>query len=44
MDKTVYEPAIEFVMYFYQVSREIAIELYWDEIESYMSLRCKDET
>jgi hypothetical protein len=38
---SVYEPAIEFVMSFYQVSREVAIQLYWDEIEAFMSLQTK---
>ena len=32
------EQAILFVMDFYQVSREVACELYWDEIEAYMQL------
>jgi len=30
--------AIEFVMQFYNISRETAINLYWDEVESYMQL------
>ena len=38
---TTYERAIFFVMEFYQVSREVAIQLYWDEIESFMSLSNK---
>ena len=32
------EQAIEFIMEFYQVTREVAVELYWDEIEAYMKL------
>ena len=32
------EQAIEFIMEFYQVTRDVAIELYWDEIEAYMKL------
>jgi hypothetical protein len=38
---TTYERAILFVMEFYQVSREVAIQLYWDEIEAFMSLSNK---
>ena len=34
----IYEKAILFVMDFYQVSREMACKLYWDEIEAYMKL------
>ena len=30
--------AIEFVMRFYHISRETAVNLYWDEIEAYMQL------
>ena len=30
--------AIEFVMQFYNISRETAINLYWDEIEAYMQV------
>jgi hypothetical protein len=33
--------AIEFVMEFYNISREDAINLYWDEVEAYMSLISK---
>ena len=33
--------AIEFVMQFYDVSKEDAVNLYWDEIEAYMSLMTK---
>ena len=33
--------AIEFVMKFYNISREDAINLYWDEVEAYMSLISK---
>lgn len=33
------EQAISFVMDFYQVSREVACELYWDEIEAYMKIK-----
>jgi hypothetical protein len=36
-----YENAIKFVMDFYQVSREIAVELYWDEVEAFMRLSVK---
>lgn len=32
------EQAIEFIMEFYQVTRDVAVELYWDEIEAYMKL------
>ena len=32
------EKAIQYVMEFYRVSREVACEFYWDEIESYMQL------
>lgn len=33
--------AIEFIMQFYNVSREDAVNLYWDEVESYMLLSSK---
>jgi hypothetical protein len=33
--------AIEFVMQFYNISRDDAINLYWDEIEAYMELSLK---
>jgi len=33
--------AIEFVMKFYNISREDAVNLYWDEIEAYRSLADK---
>ena len=33
------EEAIFIVMNYYRVSRETAINLYWDEIEAYMELR-----
>ena len=33
--------AIEFVMKFYNISREDAVNLYWDEIEAYRSLAPK---
>jgi len=32
------EQAIEFIMEFYRVTRAVAVELYWDEIEAYMKL------
>ena len=32
------EEAIFFIMNYYRVSRETAINLYWDEIEAYMQL------
>jgi hypothetical protein len=32
------EEAIFIVMNYYRVSRETAINLYWDEVESYMEL------
>ena len=32
------EQAILFVMNFYDVSREAAVEHFWDEIEAYMQL------
>ena len=35
--------AIEFVMFFYNVSKEDAVNLYWDEIEAYMELRNERE-
>lgn len=31
--------AIEFVMNFYDISKEDAVNLYWDEIEAYMLLQ-----
>lgn len=37
LDHTMNE-AIEFVMLFYNISREDAVNLYWDEIEAYMQL------
>ena len=33
--------AIEFVMMFYNISWEDAINLYWDEVEAYMALASK---
>ena len=33
--------AIEFVMQFYNISREDAINLYWDEVEAYMYIISK---
>jgi hypothetical protein len=40
------EKAILFVMEFYQINREIAIELYQDEIEAYVQLleMCDERT
>jgi hypothetical protein len=35
-DKMNEEHAILYVMEFYRVSREVACEYYWDEIEAYM--------
>lgn len=35
------EEAIEFVMQFYSITREVALQLYKDEIEAYMSLMTK---
>ena len=35
------EQAIDFVMTFYNISREDAVNYYWDEIEAYMSLSLK---
>jgi len=35
------EKAVQFIMEFYNVSRDEAIRLYRDEIESYMSLMKK---
>ena len=32
------EEALFMVMNYYRVSRETAVNLYWDEIESYMQL------
>ena len=31
--------AIEFVMHFYNISWDDAVNLYWDEIEAYMELK-----
>ena len=39
--KSVMERAIEFVMQFYSVSREDAVNYYSDEIEAYLSLSSK---
>jgi hypothetical protein len=33
--------AIEFVVNFYDISKEDDVNLYWDEIEAYMSLQLK---
>ena len=33
--------AIEFVMRFYHISREDAVNLYWDEVEAYMELKIR---
>lgn len=38
------EEAIEFVMQFYNITREVALQLYKDEIEAYISLMTKSET
>jgi len=38
------EEAIEFVMQFYSITREVALQLYKDEIEAYISLMTKSET
>jgi len=38
------EEAIFIIMNYYRVSRETAINLYWDEIEAYMELRNERET
>ncbi len=32
------ERAIQYIMEFYRVSRDVACEFYWDEIEAYMKL------
>ena len=32
------DEAIEFVMQFYNISRETAMVFFWDEVESYMEL------
>ena len=32
------EEAIQFIMEFYHVKRNVAVELYWDEILAYMKL------
>ena len=37
------EQAIRFVMQFYNISREDAVNYYWDEVESYMNLKMKIE-
>jgi hypothetical protein len=31
--------AIQFVMHFYNISWDDAVNLYWDEIEAYMELQ-----
>lgn len=33
--------AIEFVMQFYNISKQDAVNLYWDEIEAYMAIQLK---
>ncbi len=40
------EEAIRYVMHLYDISREDAVQYYWDEIEAYMELKAKfeDET
>lgn len=35
------EQAIGYVMYFYDISREVAVKYYMDEIEAYMRLKQK---
>ena len=35
------EEAIQVVMHLYDISREDAIQYYWDEVEAYMSLKEK---
>lgn len=35
---TMEERAIQAIMSFYRISREVACEWYWDEIEAYMKL------
>ena len=37
------EEAIRYVMYFYDISREAAINFYMDEIEAYMRLKQRFE-
>lgn len=37
------QEALEFVMDFYQVDRATALQLYWDEIESYEYLLARKE-
>lgn len=32
------EKAIQYIMQFYRVSREVACEFYWDEVVAYMKL------
>jgi len=32
------ERAIQYIMEYYRISRDVACEFYWDEIEAYMSL------
>lgn len=36
------DDAIQFIMELYQVTWDVAIELYWDEIESYMFLKSEE--
>lgn len=33
------EQAISYIMYFYDITREVAVKYYMDEIEAYMRLR-----
>ncbi len=35
------EREIQYIMEFYRVSRDVACEFYWDEIEAYMKLMQK---
>lgn len=35
------EEAIRAVMFLYEISREDAIQYYWDEVEAYMGLKEK---
>ena len=38
LDEALMEQAIQSIMEFYRVTRDVAVELYWDEIEAYMKL------
>lgn len=37
------EEAILYVMHLYEISKEDAVQYYWDEVEAYMKLKMKFE-